>query len=120
VLLTARRDLGAARRFFSRALRLATVPAEVTTDRAPSYPRVLNELIPSALHTVERYANNPVENDHGRLKARLRPMRTQAPPVRADLRRRAGARAEHPPRTLRLATDAPAATGSAQRSISSP
>jgi IS6 family transposase len=38
-------------------------------------PRVLDELIPSALHTVERYANNPVEADHGRLKARLRPMR---------------------------------------------
>jgi len=36
---------------------------------------VLDELIPSALHTVERYANNPVEADHGRLKARLRPMR---------------------------------------------
>jgi IS6 family transposase len=27
------------------------------------------------VHTVERYANNPVETDHGRLKARLRPMR---------------------------------------------
>jgi transposase-like protein len=35
----------------------------------------LDELIPSALHTVERYANNSVEADHGRLKARLRPMR---------------------------------------------
>jgi IS6 family transposase len=35
---------------------------------------VLDELIPSALHTVEQYANNPVETDHGRLKARLRPM----------------------------------------------
>ena len=32
-------------------------------------------MIPSALHTVERYANNLVETDHGRLKARLRPMR---------------------------------------------
>ena len=30
---------------------------------------------PSALHIVEQYANNPVEADHGRLKARLRPMR---------------------------------------------
>jgi IS6 family transposase len=30
---------------------------------------------PSALHTVEQYASNPVEADHGRLKARLRPMR---------------------------------------------
>jgi IS6 family transposase len=36
---------------------------------------VLDELVPSALHTVEQYANNPIEADHGRLKARLRPMR---------------------------------------------
>ena len=75
MLLSQRRDLAAARRFFIRALRAGTVPAEVTTDRAPAYPRVLDELIPSALHTVERYANNLVETDHGRLKARLRPMR---------------------------------------------
>ena len=26
-------------------------------------------------HVVERYTNNPIETDHGRLKARLRPMR---------------------------------------------
>jgi transposase-like protein len=75
VLLSVRRDLAAARRFFIRALRAGTIPAEVTTDRAPAYPRVLDELIPSALHTVERYANNPIETDHGRLKAWLRPMR---------------------------------------------
>ena len=75
VLLSARRDLAAARRFLTRALRASAVPVEVTTDRAPAYPRVLDELIPSALHTVEQYANNPVEADHGRLKARLQPMR---------------------------------------------
>jgi transposase-like protein len=68
VLLSARRDLAAARRFFTRALRAGTVPAEVTTDRAPVYLRVLDELVPSALHTVEQYANNPIEADHGRLK----------------------------------------------------
>ena len=68
MLLSARRDLAAARRFFTRALRVGTVPAEVTTDRAPAYLRVLDELIPSALHTVEQYANNPVEADHGRLQ----------------------------------------------------
>jgi len=39
------------------------------------YPRVLDELVPSALHVVEQYANNPVETDHGRLKAWLGPMR---------------------------------------------
>jgi IS6 family transposase len=75
VLLSLRRDLSAARRFFTRALRAGTVPAEVTTDRAPAYPRVLDELVPSALHTVEQHANNPIEADHGRLKARFRPMR---------------------------------------------
>jgi len=75
VLLSASRDLAATRRFFTRALRAGTIPAEVTTDRAPVYPRVLDELLPSALHTVGQYANNPIEADHGRLKARLRPMR---------------------------------------------
>ena len=75
VLLSGGRDLAAARRFFTRALRARTIPVEVTTDRAPVYPRVLGELVPSALHTLEQYANNPVEADNGRLKARLRPMR---------------------------------------------
>lgn len=75
VLLSVRRDLAAARRFFTRAIHAGTIPVEVTTDRAPVYPRVLDELIPSALHTVEQYANNPIEADHALLKARLRPMR---------------------------------------------
>jgi transposase, IS6 family len=75
VLLSAQRDLAAARRFFTRALQAGTVPVQITTDRAPAYPRVLDELVPSAQHTVEQYANNPIECDHGRLKARLRPMR---------------------------------------------
>jgi transposase, IS6 family len=75
VLLPAQRDLPAARRFFTRALRGGTIPAEITTDRAPACPRILDELVPSALPIAERYANNPAEADHGRLKARLRPMR---------------------------------------------
>ena len=72
ILLSERRDLAAAQRFVTRARCAGTVPAEVTTDRAPAFPRVLDALIPSALHTVEQYANNPIEADHGRLKARLR------------------------------------------------
>jgi transposase, IS6 family len=47
----------------------------VTTDRAPAYPRALDELLPAACHVMEQYANDPIEADHGRLKARLRPMR---------------------------------------------
>jgi IS6 family transposase len=50
-------------------------PVEVTTDRALVYPRVLDELVPAARHVLEQYANNVIEADHGRLKARLRPMR---------------------------------------------
>ncbi len=36
---------------------------------------MIEELIPTARHVTEQYANNVVEADHGRLKARLRPMR---------------------------------------------
>jgi len=50
-------------------------PVEVTTDQAPVYPAVLEELLPFAWHRTEQYANNRVEADHGRLKSRLRPMR---------------------------------------------
>jgi transposase-like protein len=54
---------------------LKVKPVEVVTDAAPVYPAVLDELLPQAWHHVERYANNPIEADHGRLKHRLRPMR---------------------------------------------
>jgi len=75
VWLSGRRDLSAARASFSRASATGCVPVAVTTDRAPAYPRVLDELIPDALHDTEQYANNRVEADHGQLKSRLRPMR---------------------------------------------
>ena len=76
VYVSPRPDAEAARRFFHRALSTTVVtPAEVTTDKAPAYLRVLDELAPQALHCTERYANNPIEADHGQLKRRLRPMR---------------------------------------------
>ncbi len=75
VWLSAKRDLSSARVFFNRALATAVVPVEVTTDRVPAYPRVIDELIPTAMHNTVQYANNRVEADHGRLKARLQPMR---------------------------------------------
>jgi IS6 family transposase len=75
VLVSQRRDAGAVRAFFTRALTAGPVPVEVTTDRAPVYPRVIDELMPRARHVTEQYANNRVEADHGRPKARLRPMR---------------------------------------------
>jgi IS6 family transposase len=39
------------------------------------YPVVVEDLLPAAWHRTDRYANHRVECDHGRLKARLGPMR---------------------------------------------
>jgi transposase-like protein len=76
VFVTPRRDAKAARRFLQRAIATTKVrPVEVVTDRAPTYPIVLEELQRAPWHRTERYANNRVEADHGRLKSRLRPMR---------------------------------------------
>jgi transposase-like protein len=76
VFVSPRRDVAAARRFFERAIGTTKVtPAEVITDQAATYPAVLDELLPAAWHRTEQYANNRIEADHGRLKARLGPMR---------------------------------------------
>ena len=76
VLVSARRDADAARRFFTGVLpTLKGRPSEVVTDASPVYPGVLDELVPSAWHHVEQYANNQIEADHSQLKRRLRPMR---------------------------------------------
>jgi IS6 family transposase len=76
VFVSRRRDTAAARRFFEPAIATTkVVPVEVVTDRAATYPAVLGELFPAAWHRTEQYANNRVECDHGRLRARLRLMR---------------------------------------------
>jgi transposase-like protein len=76
VFVSPRRDAAAARRFFQRAIgTMQVAPVEVITDHAPVYPAVLEELLPAAWHRTDRYANNHIGADHGRLKARLRPMR---------------------------------------------
>ncbi|ABW13825.1 Integrase catalytic region [Parafrankia sp. EAN1pec] len=75
VLASTRRDQAAARRFFVRALTHGRRPVKVTTDKAPVYPRILDELLPEACHVDAARENNRIEADHGRLKARLRPMR---------------------------------------------
>ena len=66
VFVSARRDATAARRFFERAIGTTrSMPSEVVTDQAPTYPVVLEELLPAAWHHTEQYANNRVEADHG-------------------------------------------------------
>jgi transposase, IS6 family len=75
VFVSKKRDTRAASRFFANAIGVHGTPTEVTTDRAPALARATAELLPFALHDTTQYANNRVEADHGRLKARLRPMR---------------------------------------------
>ena len=76
VFVSPPRDVQAARRCFEQAIGTTKVaPVEVVTDRAATYPIVLDELLPVPWHRTEQYANNRVEADHGRLKSRLRPMR---------------------------------------------
>ena len=75
VYVSARRDIAAARKFFATALTAHGEPDEVVTDLAPALEHVIEELLADVFHNTEQYANNRVECDHGRLKARLRPMR---------------------------------------------
>jgi IS6 family transposase len=75
MLVSRKRDTKAATRFFVSAIGLHGAPSEVTTDRSPALARAITELLPLALHDTTQFANIRVEADHGRLKARLRPMR---------------------------------------------
>ena len=75
VYVSVRRDSGAARTLFATAIVGHGEPEEVVTDRAAALANVIEDLWPRALDNTVKYANNRVECDHGRLKARLRPMR---------------------------------------------
>lgn len=75
VFVSRKRNTTAAMRFFSSAIAAHGDPVEVTTDKSPVLAKTIRELASGAHHDTTQYANNRVENDHGRLKARLRPMR---------------------------------------------
>jgi IS6 family transposase len=75
VLVSKRRNIPAATRFFETMLVGRDRPREVTTDLAAPLLRVVDDLLPEVLHDTSQYANNRIECDHGRLKARSRPMR---------------------------------------------
>ncbi len=75
VFVSTKRSAKAASRFFTAAIDAHGEPAEVTTDRSAALARAIDEQVPGARHDTTQYANNRIETDHGRLKARLRPMR---------------------------------------------
>ena len=75
VFVSKHRDIASARTFFATSLLAHRILTEVITDRAAALANVTPDLIPAAFHNTGQYENNRCEADHGRLKARLRPMR---------------------------------------------
>jgi len=76
-LLSKKRDMTAAQRFFARALDIVGQPPEqVTTDGHDAYPRAIHETLGDAVkHRCSRYKNNRIEQDHRGVKQRYYPMR---------------------------------------------
>jgi transposase-like protein len=76
VFVSACRDAKAAHRFFLQALGTTrAAPREVVSDRAPTYPVVLEELLPSGVASHRAVRQQPHRGRSRRLKYRLRPMR---------------------------------------------
>ncbi len=76
-LLSEKRDMEAAKRFFKQAvIVVGHAPERVTTDGHDSYPRAIRETLGSdVLHQTNRYLNNRLEQDHRGIKQRYYPMR---------------------------------------------
>ena len=65
ILVQARRDANAAKRFFQRLLKgLQYVPRVIVTDKLRSYGVARRHLLPSVEHRQSRYLNNRAENSH--------------------------------------------------------
>ena len=108
VYVSRRRDIASARTFLTAALTVHGYPGELITGAGLG--KRDRGVRAAASHNTGRYENNRVECDHGRLKARLRPMRG-AKTVRsgsARCRARAGAGA-YARRTRLLGTSRTAA-----------
>jgi putative transposase len=76
-VLSEKRDMAAAQRFFASALEVAgDAPEQVTTDGHDAYPRAIRETLgDAAIHRTSRYKNNRIEQDHRGIKQRYYPMR---------------------------------------------
>jgi transposase-like protein len=79
-LLSERRDVAAAKRFFIKAMKKHGTPRVITLDAYAASHRAITEL--KSVGTIARhvgirsskYLNNIVEQDHRRIKQRIRPM----------------------------------------------
>ena len=77
VLFSEQRDKSAAQAFFRSAKAVTGVtPDRVTTDGHDSYPRAIRTTLGKRVrHRTSAYLNNRLEQDHGGIKGRYRPMR---------------------------------------------
>ena len=79
-LLSKRRDIAAAKRFFSQAMRQHGAPRVITLDGYTAPHRAVAKLkevgtLPRQVQVRScKYLNNVVEQDHRRIKQRVRPM----------------------------------------------
>jgi transposase-like protein len=76
-MLSERRDMDAAQRFFRQARAVTGQPPErVTTDGHTAYPRAIRETLGADVeHRCNQYLNNRIEQDHRGIKQRSYPMR---------------------------------------------
>ena len=79
-LLSERRDVAAAKHFFSEAMKKHGTPQVITLDAYAASNRAITELQSAGTITrrirvrSSKYLNNLVEQDHRRIKQRIRPM----------------------------------------------
>ena len=76
-MLSERRDMEAAKRFFARSLDVVGhAPEKVTTDGHDAYPRAVREILGEGVaRRCSQYLNNRLEQDHRGIKGRYGPMR---------------------------------------------
>jgi transposase-like protein len=78
--LSERRDIAAAKRFFTQAIKKRGVPQKITLDGYAASHIAVSELqaegtLPATLLVrTNRYLNNVIEQDHRRVKQRVKPM----------------------------------------------
>lgn len=76
-MLSAHRDMEAAKKFFAQAREVVGhAPEKVTTDGHDAYPRAIRTILGRKVqHRTNRYLNNRIEQDHRGIKQRYYPMR---------------------------------------------
>jgi putative transposase len=75
ILVQARHDAEAVKRFFKRLLKgLDYVPRVIATDKPRSYGVAQRQLLPGVKHRQSRYLNNRAENSHRPTRRRERQM----------------------------------------------